>query len=88
MTLVQSYCTCKSSVNSSVLRLACRGRGLGKSGKRKEGGGEVAPAIKPPIGSILQSLATAKFRLVSQTIGGVGQGAFSLGYAKDLRCGF
>ena len=57
-----------------------RGRGLGggevfgEFGKKKERGvGEGAPSITDPIGSILRSLATAKFRLVTQTIGGVGR---------------
>ena len=41
--------------------------------KEREGGGERAPAIRAPTGSILQSLAAAKFRLVNQTIRGVGR---------------
>ena len=41
--------------------------------KEREGGGERAPAIRAPIGSILRSLAAAKFLLVNQTIGGVGR---------------
>ena len=39
-----------------------------KSGRRGTGEKEGAPAIKAPIGSILRSLAAAKFRLVNQTI--------------------
>lgn len=45
---------------------------MGKSRKKREGRGERAPAIRAPIDSILQSLAAAKFRLVNQTMGGVG----------------
>ena len=49
---------------------------MGNREKRRAGGGglgrrreeEGAPAIKAPIGSILRSLAAAKFRLVNRTI--------------------
>ena len=54
------------------LHSRCRRRALGKIGKRKGGGGEGAAAIRAPIGPILRSLTTVKFRLVNQTIGGAG----------------
>ena len=53
--------------------MAGAGGGRGKLLKRKGGEREGTPAIRAPIGSILQSLAAGKLRLGNQTIGGVGR---------------
>ena len=45
---------------------------MGKSGKEREAGGERAPTVRAPIGSILRLRVAAKMRLVNQKIEGVG----------------